>query len=74
MKYAVDRFEENLVVLENLVTGEIVNENIKKLPKNIKEGSVVIKENEKYVLDLDEENKRREDFRNRLERLKNLKK
>ena len=36
MKYAVDRIEENIVVLENISSGEIVNEDIKKLPKNIK--------------------------------------
>lgn len=74
MKYAVDKVEENLVVLENISTGEIINENKKILPKNIKEGSILIKEQDKYILDLDEEKKRREDFRSRLERLKNLKK
>lgn len=74
MKYAVDRIEENIVVLENISSGEIVNEDIKKLPKNIKEGNILIKENDKYTLDLDTEKDRREDFRSRLERLKNLKK
>lgn len=74
MKYAVDRIEENIVVLENISSGEIVNEDIKKLPKNIKEGNILTRENDKYTLDLDTEKKRREDFRSRLERLKNLKK
>ena len=74
MKYAVDRIEENIVVLENISSGEIVNEDIKKLPKNIKEGNILIKENDKYTLDLDTEKDRREDFKSRLERLKNLKK
>lgn len=74
MKYAVDRIEENIVVLENISSGEIVNEDIKKLPKNIKEGNILTRENDKYTLDLDTEKDRREDFRSRLERLKNLKK
>ena len=74
MKYAVDRIEGNIVVLENISSGEIVNEDIKKLPKNIKEGNILTRENDKYTLDLDTEKKRREDFRSRLERLKNLKK
>ena len=74
MKYAVDRIEENIVVLENISSGEIVNIDIKKLPKNIKEGNILIKENDQYTLDLDTEKDRREDFRSRLERLKNLKK
>ena len=74
MKYAVDRIEENIVVLENISSGEIVNEDIKKLPKNIKEGNILSRENDKYTLDLDTEKDRREDFRSRLERLKNLKK
>ena len=65
MKYAVDRIEENIVVLENISSGEIVNEDIKKLPKNIKEGNILIKENDKYTLDLDTEKDRREDFKSR---------
>ena len=74
MKYAVDRIEDDIVVLENITSGKIINENIKKLPKNIKEGTILIKKDNEYSLDLNTEKERREDFRSRLERLKNLKK
>lgn len=74
MKYAVDRIEDDIVVLENITSGDIINENIKKLPKNIKEGTILIKKDNGYSLDLNTEKERRDDFRSRLERLKNLKK
>lgn len=74
MKYAVDRIEDDIVVLENITSGDIINENIKKLPKNIKEGTILIKKDNEYSLDLNTEKERRDDFRSRLERLKNLKK
>lgn len=74
MKYAVDRIEDDIVVLENITSGDIINENIKKLPKNIKEGTILIKKDNEYSLELNTEKERRDDFRSRLERLKNLKK
>lgn len=74
MKYAVDRIENDIVVLENITSGDIINENIKKLPKDIKEGTILIKKDNEYSLDLNTEKERRDDFRSRLERLKNLKK
>ncbi|MBQ3511493.1 MAG: DUF3006 domain-containing protein [Bacilli bacterium] len=74
MKYAVDRIEDDIVVLENITSGDIINENIKKLPNNIKEGTILIKKDNGYSLDLNTEKERRDDFRSRLERLKNLKK
>ena len=72
MKYSVDRIEEDIVVLENISSGEIIYENIKKLPKEIKEGSILVKDEDNYSMDLETEEKRRNDLRSRLERLKNL--
>lgn len=74
MKYAVDRIVEDIAVLENIYNGVIVEVSVKKLPKGVHEGSIVVLDNEKYILDEKEENKRRESLRNRLEKLKNLKK
>lgn len=74
MKYAIDRIEEKIVVLENLETGEEVLENIKILPKGVHEGSIVIYENNLYLLDEVTEKERKERLRERLERLKKLKK
>lgn len=74
MKYAVDKIIEDIVVLENIESGEIIEINKKKLPDEIHEGSIVIVNDEKYELDVDEENTRRESLRARLDRLKNLNK
>lgn len=74
MKYVVDRIEEDIVVLENIETNEIREESIKILPDNVKEGSVLLYDNNLYILDNDEEKIRRERIQNKLERLKGLKK
>lgn len=70
MKYAVDRIIEDIVVLENIKTGEILEVNVKNLPKDIHEGSILVKDNDNFIVDLDTENERRESLRERLERLK----
>ena len=70
MKYAVDRIEEDIVVLENIKTGEILEVSISNLPKGIHEGSILVKDNAEFLIDLDTEKERRESLRERLERLK----
>lgn len=70
MKYAVDRIEEDIVVLENIKTGEILEVSISNLPKGIHEGSILVKENDEFLIDLGTEKERRESLRERLERLK----
>ena len=59
MKYAIDRIENNIAVLENIKTKEKREINIKDLPRGIKEGSILSLENNLYKLDNDEEEKRR---------------
>lgn len=56
MRYAVDEIIDNLVKLENLDTGEIVNVDISLFPKNIKEGNIVVRK-EKYIIDYEYEKK-----------------
>ena len=70
MKYAVDRIEEDIVVLENIKTGEILEVSISNLPKGIHEGSILVKDNDEFLIDLGTEKERRESLRERLERLK----
>ena len=55
MKYAIDRFENNLAILENLVTKEIIEVDITKLPSNIHEGSILIENNGNYIKNLSTE-------------------
>lgn len=73
MKYCVDRIENDIIILENIETNEIIE--IKKNTLNIeiiKEGTILVKEDELYKID-DEEKKRREEIiKNKLSKLKGL--
>lgn len=70
MKYAIDRIIENIAILENINNNEIIEVNIKKLPKDINEGSIVLVDNGVFILDSLEEQNRRQNLIKRLENLK----
>ena len=70
MKYAVDRIEDNLVIIENLETKEIIEIEKDKLPEGIKDGTILIYEDEEYKLDLNEEELRRRQIQDRFNRLR----
>lgn len=59
MKFAIDRIENNIAILENIKTKEKKEISIQLLPSDIKEGMIIIKNNNKYYIDKDEEIKRR---------------
>ena len=73
MKYSVDRIIDNIVVLENLDTKELLEIDIEKLPKNIKDGTILKLENNQYLLDEITQKTREETIREKMERLKRLK-
>lgn len=52
MKFVIDKIEDNIVVLENIETGEIINEEKNNLPIDVKEKDVLKLENNIYVLDI----------------------
>lgn len=70
MKYAIDRIEEDIVILENLETKEKEEVNMKNIVGEIHEGAIVIKNNDTYITDSKEESLRRKTLREKLERLK----
>ena len=70
MKYVVDRIEDSVVILENLNNKEKLELQKEILPKGIKDGSVVVLKDNKYVLDLEEEQRRRQSILERFNRLK----
>ena len=49
--FTVERFEEDIVVLENRKTQEMMNLDKKDLPKKIKEGDIIKKINGKFFMD-----------------------
>ena len=71
MIYIVDRIEDNIAVLENKETNEIINIDISLLPTNLKEGNVLRYENNTYILDNDKEEKRRQLLLEKFNKLKN---
>lgn len=58
IKYAVDRVENNIIVLENLDTKEIKNIDKNIINFNISDGDILIYENNKYYLDTKYKNER----------------
>lgn len=76
MKYVVDRIEGDVVVLENLETKNMITKELSCFPFLIAEGNVLeySDENHSFILLKEEEEKRRIRIREKLNRLKNLKK
>lgn len=70
MKYSIDRIENNIAVLENLETKEIIEIDINLLPTGSKESSIIIFSNNEYKLDLKEEQERKENLLNRFNKLR----
>ena len=70
MKYAVDRIEENIVVIEDINTNEKIELTKEQLPEDIKEGNILIFENNEYKVDLNEEELRRKRIQERFNRLR----
>jgi hypothetical protein len=70
MKYSVDRIENNIAILENLDTKELIEVEVTILPQNIKESNILIYENNQYLLDKDTEQQRKKDLLSRFNKLK----
>lgn len=56
-EFTIDRFEENVAVLENRKTQEIINLKKEKLPEGAKTGDILKKINEKFLVDKTETKK-----------------
>lgn len=70
MKYVIDRIEDNIVICQNLESKEMVEIEKSLLPQNIKDGTILLFENNEYKLDLKEEELRRKRISERFNRLK----
>ena len=72
MNYAIDQIVEDIVILENITTGEKKEVNKTLLPSEIKEGSIIRIKNNQYILNTTEEESRKNRLKAKLERLKRL--
>lgn len=70
MKYALDRIEENIAILENIETGERRKISIQHLPSNIHEGTILKEKNNTYTIDIQEEEKRRKEIEEKFKKLR----
>lgn len=70
MKYALDRIEENIAILENIETGELIKISIQHLPPNIHEGTILKEKNNTYTIDIQEEEKRRRKIQEKFKKLR----
>lgn len=69
MKYVIDEIIADIAILENLTTKEKKEINISFLPNNVKEGNVLIEE-ENFRLDKNSEANRRKLIQDKLNKLK----
>lgn len=70
MKYAVDRVENDVVILQNLYDGSMKEEKKETFPFKIKEKDIVIKQEDGYVLDLNAKKERIKLIKEKMNKLK----
>lgn len=70
MIYTVDRIENNIAILENKETKEMIDVDINILPTNIHEGAILVFKNNKYILNQDLEIERKKSILEKFNRLR----
>lgn len=70
MKYAVDKVEDDIVLLENIINGEKITVKKEDFSFPIKETDIVIKKDDAYLKDDKEKNKRIKMIKAKMEALR----
>lgn len=70
MKFSIDRIEGTIAILEDIDTKEKKELDISLLPNTIKEGSILLLKNNKYIIDKKEEEVRRKRIMAKFNKLK----
>lgn len=71
MKYAVDKIENEVATLENIIDGSKINILVNDIPFNIRESDILVFNGKNYIKDDSEKNKRLKEIREKMSRLKN---
>ena len=58
MKYAVDRIENDIVILQDIETGKIIEVNKRKIKCKVNDRDILIYKDNKYIKDDNEKEKR----------------
>ena len=70
MKYAIDKIENDVALLENIKDGSKKEVNIKDLPSNVIETDILSYDGKTYALDNDEKELRIKKIREKMEKLR----
>ena len=68
-RFTIDRFEGDVVVLENRDTGEMLNVNKKDIPQDAKEGTILKLNKDKYEIDIEEQRIVEDRIKNKMKNL-----
>lgn len=69
MKYIIDRIENKIVVCENQNTKKMEKFKIEQFPEGIKDGDIVILENEKFKIDREETKTKKQEIEELMKKL-----
>ncbi len=70
MMYSVDKIENDVATIENLLTKELINVKLKDLPNNVKEKDMLIYDGNSYMLDESLKEKRTRMLKDKMELLR----
>ena len=70
MMYSVDKIENGIATIENLLTKELINVKLKDLPNNVKEKDVLKYDGNSYILDEPLKEKRTRMLKDKMELLR----
>ena len=68
--YSVDKIENDVATIENLLTKELINVKLKDLPNNVKEKDMLIYDGNSYMLDESLKEKRTSMLKDKMELLR----
>lgn len=70
MMYSVDKIENDVATIENILTKELINVKLKDLPNNVKEKDMLIYDGNSYMLDESLKEKRTRMLKDKMELLR----
>lgn len=71
MHFAIDRFEGDYAILENINNATTTNVLKSILPSSVKEGDILLYDGTNYIIDENARKKREDDIMSKFQRLKN---
>ena len=72
MKYAVDRVENDIIILENIENKEIIELNKNDLNFKVNDGDIIVMKNNKYYIDNATKDSRIKLINDKLNKVKNI--